>query len=161
MKLRLLSEISIPNISKLIDKYFVAKQKGGINREFYHRKKQPYRSGNLETPPADPEHRSLMGIPDLPQSPHGTMADKPGMPTMTASPQMSSLGQPFDRARQLNKNQGISNPIGDDASLHSVDTNENPGKSRLDAPAENPGKQRASTRAKWHSFGKAYPGRRT
>lgn len=145
-QLRLLAELNLrPELDPLVVK------KANINKqqplgEF------PSRSGNLETP-VKPKHKGLMGQP---QNPHGTVADKPGrpssensvhaVPTSMEDPSgLVNLGEPLDR--------GLSNQIvGNDASIHPAIKKTAP--QRLEGPAENPGKQRAT------SFGNRYPGTR-
>ena len=161
MKLNLLFEFDSSLIAQHL-RTWIAKAKGGVNRERANLTNnspsvsQPQRSGNLSTPPANPKHRSLMGIQDLPNAPHGSPQDKPGTPPQQNRATPTSMGQPFDRAKTLNKNNGMSSTIGNDASLFPVDTNEKPGKTRQDAPSEKPGRQKWSTRPQWHNFGKHY-----
>ena len=113
-------------------------KKYGINQTDLHAAQFPQRSGNLETPLADPDKKRLMGQPE---NPHGTRADKPGRESsVTGSsretsgtpmgvrssaeaptrPVMTSMGQPFERAASLNARGGAS-PVGDDASSRPVD----------------------------------------
>lgn len=110
----------------------------------------PVRSGNLDTP-VKPKYKGLMGQP---QDPH--LADKPGrpssensihaVPTSMKDPTgLTNLGEPLKK--------GLSNhKVGDDASIHPAVKKMAP--QRYEGPAENPGKQRAT------SFGNRYPGAR-
>jgi len=123
-----------------------------------HSKQFPQRSGNLETPLTNPQHRKLMGQSD---NPHGTRADKVGRPQakgIRAEPNkagkpeemedptgLKNLGQPFDR--------GLVEPlVGDDAEISKNDEKHKP--QRMQGPSETPGRQT------WTSFGNRYPGGR-
>ncbi len=119
-------------------------------------KEFPKRSGNLETPLTNPQHRKLMGQPD---NPHGTMSDKLGRPpaknihpepTTINDPSedptgLINLGEPYER--------GIVDPIvGDDAGIHPAYKKHKP--ARQQGPSETPGRQT------YTGFGNRYPGAR-
>jgi hypothetical protein len=104
------------------------------------------KSGNLETPLANPAHKRLMGQPE---NPHGTRADKLGRePSIAGSfrktsetpvnvrssanaptrPTMTSMGQPHERASSLNARGGVTSRSGDDAEFHSNDNKDGGGR---------------------------------
>lgn len=132
MKLSLLIEFNFSPMANLLAKG------GHLQNERQKLAQYPSRSGNLQTP-VKPEHRGLMGQPF---SPHATDVHRLGRqsaantrptPAMLRTPQLTNLGDPFQR--------GIINPaVGDDGSLHKVD-NGDPLR-RVDGPSETPGKQR-------------------
>lgn len=132
-------------------------KKYGVNQTDLFATQFPQRSGNLETPLADPGQRRLMGQPE---NPHGTRADKPGRESsVTGSsretsgtpmgvrssaeaptrPVMTSMGQPFERAASLNARGGVTSTAGDDAGRRPVDQ---PGGGRAEAYGE---RSRATT----------------
>ena len=144
-------------------------KKYGINDESQHAQQFPQRSGNLETPPANPRHREFMGV----EKDHGTMAQKRGRPqSKNTRPTPNKLGQ--DTFQELGQpyERGIeNNTVGDDAELHSIDQNDPLGRGTAgkdgysvgNGPAQDPGRQRSSSpsmrRPQPGRFGKRYPTR--
>jgi len=146
-QLKLLAELNLRPESNLL-----LTKKAQINKQ-PPMKEFPQRSGNLETPVKN-KHKNLMGQPE---NPHGTMSDKPGRessehtvhatPTSMEDPTgLENLGEPLERGLST----GTVND--NDASVHPNVKKTAP--QRLEGPAENPGKQRAT------SFGNRYPGAR-
>jgi len=124
-------------------------------------KKFPERSGNLETPLTNPQHRKLMGQPE---NPHDTMSDKIGRPqAQNVRPKKTTVGEPTvndpsDDPSGLENlghwhERGIIDPVvGDDAAIHPSIKKHSP--ARLQGPSETPGKQT------YTGFGNRYPGAR-
>lgn len=158
MKLKVLYEFNfLPQLDpKQAKKY-------GLQNPKQHDKQFPRRSGNLETPPADPRHRKSMGV----DKEHGTMAQKPGRPESTSvHPEPNKLGQQTFENMGQPYERGIENQIvGDDAAIRSVDSNDPLGRGRntdgysRGRMGQDSGRERANTPSmrRFQPFGHRYP----
>ena len=158
MKIRLLHEASISSLKNMLSK--VSKVRPAVGNERAHlladapTVSQPGRSGTVGTPPSNPEHRSIMGIPNSPNAEQATHNNSIGRKSSGDStrPKLTNLGQPLERGIS-NGNAGI-NAVNLPAQDSALPTNLDSHTPTMNRMGEDPGRQR------WNSFGNRYPGAR-
>jgi len=158
MKLKVLHEFNfLPQLDPAQAKKY------GLQPPDRHAKQFPQRSGNLETPPADPRHRKFMGV----DKDHGTRAQKRGRPqSKGVRPEPNKLGQQTVEVMGQPYERGIENStVSDrDAEVADVDQNDPLGRTKdgysIGRIGADPGRHRASSPSmrKPQSFGHRYRG---